>query len=66
MFSLNQKYLKKVLTIHLIIDQKSSKNIYSQNIIGTMKKKIIFRGHIVKERWVWGGLNLNLNLNLWI
>ena len=63
MFSLNQKYLKKVLTIHLIIDQKSSKIIY---IIGAMKKKTIFRGHIVKERWVWGGLNLNLNLNLWI
>ena len=65
MFSLNQKYLKKVLNIHLIIDQKSSKIIY---IIGAMKKKTIFRGHIVKERWVWGGLNLNLNLNLnlWI
>ena len=36
MFSLNQKYLKKVLNIHLIIDQKSSKIIY---IIGAMKKK---------------------------
>ena len=57
---ISQKSLKYTLDYR---PKKQQNYLYYR---GDEKKKSIFRGHIVKEQWVWGGLNLNLNLNLWI